>query len=126
MKLPIDEIVGQMPEVLRRIAPGLLVRFKETSDPLPGHVYSGNPECHITVKNCILRPAGEGMHNFIKHFIREGPGRWYCFEPATLDTPVGRIQVNAGTVFTRGTKFMNFDIAAALDEQYDKDPSAIP
>ena len=29
-------------------------------------------------------------------------------------------------MFTRGTKFMNFDIAAALDEQYEKDPNAIP
>ena len=58
--------------------------------------------------------------------MREGYGRWYCFEPASLETPVGRIQVNQGTLFTRGTKFMNFDIAAALDEQYEKDPDAIP
>lgn len=66
------------------------------------------------------------MQNFIKHFMREGYGRWYCFESATLDTAVGRIQVNVGTVLTRGTKFMNFDVAAALDEQYEKDPNAVP
>lgn len=57
------------------------------------------------------------MHNFIKRFVREETGRCTCFEYATLDTSAGRIQFNPGTTFTRGTKFMNFDIAAALNER---------
>lgn len=61
------------------------------------------------------------MQNFIKHFVREGNGLWRCFESATLDTPAGRIQVTPGTQFARGTKFMNFDIADALEQQYQQD-----
>lgn len=61
------------------------------------------------------------MKNFIKHFVREGVGRWTCFEDAELDTPAGRIQVTAGATFTRGTKFMNYDVAAMLDEQQAKE-----
>jgi hypothetical protein len=59
------------------------------------------------------------MQNFIKHFIREGSGRWRCFEPATLTLPQGRIQVVPGTVFVRGTTFMNIDIAEMLDQQHE-------
>ena len=58
------------------------------------------------------------MQNFIKHFVRDGSGQWRCFEPATLDLPQGRIQVAAGAIFVRGTKFMNVDIAALLDATY--------
>jgi hypothetical protein len=36
-----------------------------------------------------------------------------------LELPQGRIQVTPGTVFTRGTKFMNVDVAELLDEQYE-------
>jgi hypothetical protein len=57
------------------------------------------------------------MQHFIKHFVREAHG-WRCIEPATLDLPEGRVQVNPGTVFTRGTRFMNVDIAELLDRQY--------
>jgi hypothetical protein len=64
---------------------------------------------------------GGGMDQVTKHFVREGPGRWTCFEPCTLDTPVGRIQVPVGTMLERGKKFMNFDVAAALDEEYEKE-----
>jgi hypothetical protein len=60
------------------------------------------------------------VENFIKHFVRDSYGVWTCFDPATLDTPVGRIQVTPGTVFTRGTKFMNYDVAAMLDDQHAK------
>lgn len=59
------------------------------------------------------------MQNFIKHFVRERGGRWVCVEPATLDLPQGRVQVVAGTVFMRGTRFMNIDIAEMLDREYE-------
>jgi hypothetical protein len=59
------------------------------------------------------------VKNSIRYFKREGNGRWRCLEPTTLDTPIGTIQVTRGAVFMRGTRFMNFDVAAALDEQYD-------
>ena len=58
------------------------------------------------------------MHNFIKHFKRERAGRWRCIEAAELSTPAGRIKVAPGTVFVSGRRFMNFDIAAALEEQF--------
>ena len=45
------------------------------------------------------------MHNAIKKFVREGPGRWTCFEPCTLNTPVGRVQVPIGRTLTRGMEF---------------------
>jgi hypothetical protein len=32
---------------------------------------------------------------------------------------MGRIQVAVGTTFTRGTMFMGYDVAQALDEQYE-------
>jgi len=57
------------------------------------------------------------MQDFILHFVRDVDGRWTCVTPATLDTPAGRIQVAPGTVFTPGIKFMNWDLAAMLDEQ---------
>jgi hypothetical protein len=61
------------------------------------------------------------MKNFIRNFLRDSRGRWTCAQPATLDTPAGRIQVAIGTTFTRGTKFMNCDLAAMLDCQQAKD-----
>jgi hypothetical protein len=57
------------------------------------------------------------MHSFIRHFVRDNAGRWTCVAAATLETPAGRIQVAPGTTFTRGTYFMNCDLAAMLDEQ---------
>jgi hypothetical protein len=59
------------------------------------------------------------MRNFIRHFVRDSYGAWRCVEPATLDLPQGRVQVTPGTVFTRGTRFMNVDIAEMLDRQYE-------
>ena len=41
-----------------------------------------------------------------------------CLQPAELLLPQGRIQVNPGTRFTRGTRFMNVEIAALLSEAY--------
>lgn len=61
------------------------------------------------------------MHNFIRNFKRDSAGRWTCVQPATLETRAGRIQVTPGTTFTRGTYFMNCDLAAMLDEQRAKD-----
>jgi hypothetical protein len=60
------------------------------------------------------------VQNFIKHFVRESYG-WRCVESATLDLPSGRVQVTPGSVFVRGTSFMNVDLAKLLDEQYEKD-----
>ena len=57
------------------------------------------------------------MQQFIKHFRRDGQGCWTCFEAATLDTPVGRIQVTPGSRFMKGTKFMNFDVAEMLEAE---------
>jgi hypothetical protein len=57
------------------------------------------------------------LQDFIKHFVRDAFGAWRCIEPAELDLPQGRVQVTPGTVFTRGTKFMNVDVAELLDEQ---------
>jgi hypothetical protein len=45
-------------------------------------------------------------------------------EPATVQIPAGRNQVAPGTTFTRGTDFMNCDLAAMLDEQQAKDDAA--
>ena len=58
------------------------------------------------------------MQRFIKHFRREGVGVWVCVIPATLDLPDGRIQVAPGTVLTLGTRFMNVEVAALLEEHY--------
>ena len=60
------------------------------------------------------------MQNFITHFKRESNGAWTCLEPAELLLPGGRIQVTPGSRFLRGTTFMGIDLAALLDEQYDK------
>lgn len=60
------------------------------------------------------------MPELLDNFSREGPGRWICRRSCTIQSPVGRIQVAAGTKIERGLKFMNFDLAAALDEAYVK------
>ena len=61
------------------------------------------------------------MQRFIKCFRREGAGTWVCVQPAEVSLPQGRVQVTPGSRFTIGTKFMNVEMAALLDEQYDKD-----
>jgi hypothetical protein len=58
------------------------------------------------------------MQNFIKHFKRDHRGAWLCVSPADVVLPQGRVQVTPGTVFMRGTKFMNLDLAALLEEEY--------
>lgn len=61
------------------------------------------------------------MESFIKCFRREGAGVWVCIEPADLTLPQGRVQVTPGSRFTLGTKFMNVEIAALLEKQYERD-----
>jgi len=46
--------------------------------------------------------------------------------PGTLTLPQGRVQVTAGSRFTRGTRFMNVEIAALLEEQYAKQHPSLP
>lgn len=60
------------------------------------------------------------MQNFIKCFRRDGSGTWECIAPARLELPGGRIEVAPGTVFVRGTRFMNIDLAELLETQYQK------
>jgi len=64
---------------------------------------------------------GVAVETLLKNFVRDGEGRWTCFEHAELDTPAGRIEVTPGTTFIRGIKFMNCDVAALLDEQATND-----
>jgi hypothetical protein len=60
------------------------------------------------------------MQNFIKCFARDPTGAWRCITPADVQTPQGRIQVTPGSVFTPGTRFMNVDLVALLEEQHAK------
>lgn len=57
------------------------------------------------------------MQKFIKAFIRDEHGAWLCIEPADVTLPTGRIQVVPGSVFVRGTRFMNIDLAGLLDNE---------
>jgi hypothetical protein len=59
---------------------------------------------------------GGVVQDFIKSFVRDATGAWRCIHPATLDLPSGRIQVNPGSVFVKGTQFMNIDLAQLLDD----------
>ena len=61
------------------------------------------------------------MENFIRLFVRIGPGIWTCVRNGEFEGPNGRIQVALGTTFTRGTSFMGIDLAERLEEQYAKD-----
>ena len=60
------------------------------------------------------------MHQFIRHFRREGVGVWICIEPATLALPQGRVQVAPGSRFTLGTTFMNIELASMLEAEYQR------
>ena len=55
----------------------------------------------------------------MQHFLRIEPGKWTCVRSGEFQSPTGRIQVAVGTTFTRGTVFMGYDIAQALDEHYE-------
>jgi hypothetical protein len=60
------------------------------------------------------------MQNFIKYFVRESDGHWRCVAPADLDLPEGRVRVAPGTVLIKGTRFMNVDVGALLEEEYQR------
>ena len=59
------------------------------------------------------------MDELIKHFLRVEAGKWTCVESAEFQSPTGRIQIAVGSTFTRGTVFMGYDLAKALDEHYE-------
>jgi len=54
---------------------------------------------------------------FLECFVRDGEGRWRCIQAATLHLPTGRVQVNPGSVFVKGQRFMNVDLAEYLDAE---------
>ena len=64
---------------------------------------------------------GTKLENFIRAFARDRHGAWRCIHPANIELPSGRIQVTPGSVFTRGTRFMNVDLAELLDMEYEKE-----
>jgi len=58
------------------------------------------------------------VDRFIKHFMRKADGVWECRRDAEIDLPEGRVEVAAGTVFTRGTTFMGIDMVELLEAEY--------
>jgi len=63
---------------------------------------------------------------FIQCFARERRGVWRCVRSCSFESPVGRIEVTMGTVITRGTRWMNYDLAAALDEECERQEKRHP
>ncbi len=63
------------------------------------------------------------MHDFLKHFVRDPQGAWYCVAAAEMEFPRGRIQIVPGTRFSPGSEFMGVDVAKLLDEQLKLDRS---
>jgi hypothetical protein len=57
------------------------------------------------------------MKAFFRAFRRNADGSWTCIEPATYEGRQGRIQVNPGSIFRHGERFMNVDVAGLLEEQ---------
>jgi hypothetical protein len=57
------------------------------------------------------------MKAFFRAFSRNADGSWTCIEPATYEGLQGRIQVNPGSIFRHGERFMNVDVAGLLEEQ---------
>jgi hypothetical protein len=64
--------------------------------------------------------SARDVRQFIRHFTREAPGMWKCVSDATLDTPSGRVQVLAGSIFMRGTRYMNVDVGEMLEAEYQR------
>ena len=57
------------------------------------------------------------MRDLMKSFVRDPSGGWRCIAPANVQLPVGRVQVTPGSVFMKGTRLGNIDLAAVLDDQ---------
>ena len=57
------------------------------------------------------------MQDLLKSFVRDHSGGWRCVAPANVQLPAGRVQVTPGSVFMKGTRLGNIDLAAVLDEQ---------
>jgi len=72
------------------------------------------------------KPILRAVETFIKCFHRQGPGRWLAVESCTFESPVGRIQVAVGTLVMRGVKFMNYDIADALEAEFQRQQTKQP
>ena len=67
------------------------------------------------------------MKEFIKHFRRDPFGIWICVSSAELELPQGRIQCSTvGSGFAPGTKFMNVDLAALLEDHHEKNQGGRP
>ena len=60
------------------------------------------------------------MHDFIRHFYREGRGRWVCFESCYFNAPIGRIHVSSGTEIHRGYSINDYDLASKMDDEYER------
>jgi hypothetical protein len=62
------------------------------------------------------------MQDAMKNFNREGPGRWICRQSCSFQSPAGTVQVATGTRVERGLKVAGFDLGAALEEAYARQP----
>ena len=58
------------------------------------------------------------MQNFIKHFIRLGPGIWTCVEYGEYRSPKGRVQITPGRTLTKGKNYMGLDLAGILEQEF--------
>jgi hypothetical protein len=60
------------------------------------------------------------MERFIRNFRRESPGIWVCTTAAELTLPQGRIQITEGSRFTWGTRFMDIELVALLEAEFQR------
>lgn len=66
------------------------------------------------------------MQSFIRHFYREARGRWVCFESCNFQAPIGVIHVSTGTMIHRGYSINDYDLAARMDDEYERQESEHP
>src|SRR5687768_9575882 len=76
-------------------------------------------DCRAAIASGI--PAGAHLAwcsrmDLTEAFRHNPDGSWSCVAPVTLDHPKGRVQITAGSTFTRGTRFMGIDVAEWLDQ----------
>ena len=60
------------------------------------------------------------VQELIDCFSRDADGHWMCTKACEVALPGGRVQFAVGTGFTKGTMFMDVDIAELLDTEYRK------